>query len=46
MLDDFRVKQVEPNYTLLVSDKNSLGQTYFKKAYPVFAYAPDSLDDF
>lgn len=45
MLKDFRTKKVDPNHTLLTSNKDSLGQTYFKKAYPLFAFVPDSLDD-
>ena len=46
MLRDFRTKKVDPNHTVLTSNKDSLGQTYFEKAYPLFAFAPDFLDDF
>ena len=45
MLDDFRTKQVDPNYALFTSNKNSLGQTYFRKAFPILAYAPEYFDD-
>ena len=45
MLDDFRTKQVDPNYVLFVSNKNSRGQTYFEKAFPIFTYAPEYFDD-
>ena len=45
MLTDFREKPTDPNYVALATADSVLGLTLFKRAFIIFAYTPDSLEE-
>jgi len=45
MLDDFRLAPIDPNYIVLSSGNDCLGLTLFNRAFIIFTYTPDSLEE-
>jgi hypothetical protein len=45
MLRDFRTAPVAPNYIVISSGNECLGLTLFGRAFVIFTYTPDTLEE-
>lgn len=45
MLRDFRTAPTSPNYIVLSSGNDCLGLTLFQRAFIIFTYTPDTLEE-
>jgi hypothetical protein len=45
MLEDFRSVPTDPNYIVLSSGDDCLGLTLFARAFIIFTYVPDTLEE-
>jgi hypothetical protein len=45
MLDDFKSAPTNPNYIVLPSKNDCLGLTLFARAFIIFTYTPETLEE-
>jgi hypothetical protein len=45
MLRDFRGATISPNYIVLSSGDDCLGLTLFRRAFIIFTYVPETLEE-